>query len=234
MKHRICLPPLRSPGRCSRRRRWRRPMPPAMISVTGEATISVPPIWRRSTPASLGSQDRARGLRGQQRGDGQGAAGAQGRRHRGEGHPDLAAVAAAANTSPTAPGRPPSSAIAPATGSPIRLRDVTKVASVIDMLVGAGANDIGGINFIGVASVETARRRPRTGRRRCPPQGRNLRQGRRRHAGRAAQHLRGRRARPDAFSQVARRMAASPTPMAQGEETLQVTVSVSWAIKPAP
>ena len=29
----------------------------------------------------------------------------------------------------------------------IRLRDVTKVASVIDMLVGAGANDIGGINF---------------------------------------------------------------------------------------
>src|SRR5436190_22327526 len=29
----------------------------------------------------------------------------------------------------------------------IRLRDVTKVASVIDTLVGAGANDIGGINF---------------------------------------------------------------------------------------
>ena len=29
----------------------------------------------------------------------------------------------------------------------IRLRDVTKVASVIDVLVGAGANEIGGINF---------------------------------------------------------------------------------------
>ena len=29
----------------------------------------------------------------------------------------------------------------------IRLRDVSKVASVIDTLVGAGANDIGGINF---------------------------------------------------------------------------------------
>ena len=29
----------------------------------------------------------------------------------------------------------------------IRLRDVTKVANVIDVLVGAGANDIGGINF---------------------------------------------------------------------------------------
>src|ERR1700732_2913897 len=30
----------------------------------------------------------------------------------------------------------------------IRLHDVTKVASVIDTLVGAGANDIGGINFM--------------------------------------------------------------------------------------
>src|SRR6202011_3637491 len=30
----------------------------------------------------------------------------------------------------------------------IRLRDVTKVANVIDTLVGAGANDIGGINFM--------------------------------------------------------------------------------------
>ena len=29
----------------------------------------------------------------------------------------------------------------------VRLRDVSKVASVIDTLVGAGANDIGGINF---------------------------------------------------------------------------------------
>jgi len=28
-------------------------------------------------------------------------------------------------------------------------------------------------------------------------------------------------------------MAASATPVAQGEETLQVTVSVSWAIKQA-
>src|SRR3954469_4076061 len=30
----------------------------------------------------------------------------------------------------------------------IRIRDVTKVAGMIDVLVGAGANDIGGINFI--------------------------------------------------------------------------------------
>ena len=30
----------------------------------------------------------------------------------------------------------------------IRVRDVTKVANVIDVLVGAGANEIGGINFM--------------------------------------------------------------------------------------
>src|SRR5207244_4586342 len=30
----------------------------------------------------------------------------------------------------------------------IKVRDVTKVANVIDTLVGAGANEIGGINFI--------------------------------------------------------------------------------------
>ena len=30
----------------------------------------------------------------------------------------------------------------------IKVRDVTKVASVIDTLVGAGANEVGGINFI--------------------------------------------------------------------------------------
>src|SRR6202790_130449 len=30
----------------------------------------------------------------------------------------------------------------------VRLRDVTKVAGIIDVLVGAGANDIGGINFM--------------------------------------------------------------------------------------
>ena len=48
------------------------------------------------------------------------------------------------------------------------------------------------------------------------------------------EHLRGRRARPDAFAPRWRRgMAASPTPVAQGEETLSITVSVSWAIKPA-
>jgi hypothetical protein len=35
------------------------------------------------------------------------------------------------------------------------------------------------------------------------------------------------------FRKMAVGMAAAPTPIAQGEETLQVNVSVSWAIKQA-
>ena len=37
---------------------------------------------------------------------------------------------------------------------------------------------------------------------------------------------------PMPFRKMAVGMAVSPTPVAQGEETLQVSVSVSWAIKP--
>ena len=101
--------------------------------------------WRRH----LGGQDRARGVGRQQCGDGQGAAGAEGRGHRREGLPDLAAVAAAAICAP--PNRAGPNAITGYRASnrvTIKLRDVTKVASVIDTLVGAGANEIGGINFV--------------------------------------------------------------------------------------
>ena len=63
-------------------------------------------------------------------------------------YPDLAAVAAAANTRRTAAARPPIVGYRASNRVTVRLRDVTKVASVIDTLVGAGANDIGGINFM--------------------------------------------------------------------------------------
>jgi uncharacterized protein len=41
----------------------------------------------------------------------------------------------------------------------VRLRDITKVGGVIDTLVGAGANDIGGINFMvsGASKLLTSR-----------------------------------------------------------------------------
>ncbi len=44
----------------------------------------------------------------------------------------------------------------------VRARDVTKVANVIDVLVGAGANDIGGINFIGNARPQNIWTKPAT------------------------------------------------------------------------
>jgi uncharacterized protein YggE len=86
----------------------------------------------------------------------------------------------------------------------IRLRDVSKVAGIIDTLVGAGANEIGGINFtVSEASklLDDARTEAM-----APSQGRDLCQGRRRHAGRADQYFRGRRRSiPDAIPQDVRR-----------------------------
>jgi hypothetical protein len=114
----------------------------------------------------------------------------------------------------------------------VRLRDVTKAASTIDLLVGAGANDIGGINFmVSQASklLDDAREQAVADARRkaeiyakaagvtlgAPL---SIAEG-----GGSAPVFRG-------------KMAMAPmavTPVAQGEETLSVTVSVSWAIKQA-
>ncbi len=115
----------------------------------------------------------------------------------------------------TAPNRTGPSAITGYRASnrvTIRVRDVSKVANVIDTLVGAGANEIGGITvMVSQASKLLKRRGPRQGRRRRPPQGRDLCQGRRRHPRRAAQHFgRGQRA-ADALPQdVGRHGGISP------------------------
>jgi uncharacterized protein len=72
----------------------------------------------------------------------------------------------------------------------IKVRDVTKVAGVIDTLVGAGANEVGGINFVvtqASKALDEARAKAVADARR---KAENLRQGRRRNAGRAAQHFR--------------------------------------------
>jgi uncharacterized protein YggE len=115
----------------------------------------------------------------------------------------------------------------------VRLRDVTKVASVIDLLVGAGANEIGGINFVvsqpskildeaREKAIADARRKAEiyakaAGVTLGEPLGISEEGG----------------AGPPVFrSKMAAPMAAS-APVAQGEETLSVSVTVSWAIKPA-
>jgi uncharacterized protein YggE len=116
----------------------------------------------------------------------------------------------------------------------VKLHDVGKVASVIDALVGAGANDIGNVSFtVSKASelLDQARDKALADARRKaeiyakaagvtlgPPlsiaeEGAPMPVFRTKMA-----------AAPMA-------MAAPPPPIAQGEETLSVTVAVSWGIK---
>ncbi len=113
----------------------------------------------------------------------------------------------------------------------IRLCDVTRAASIIDVLVGAGANDIGGINFM----VSQASKLLDDAREKAVADARRQAEIYARAAGVTLgaplsiteEGNQG----PMPFRKMAVGMAASPTPIAQGEETLQVTVNVSWAIK---
>jgi hypothetical protein len=113
----------------------------------------------------------------------------------------------------------------------VRLHDVAKVAGTIDMLVGAGANDIDGINFtVSQASklLDDARTQAVADARRkaeiyAKAAGVTL--------GAPLSISEGGAPVPMFRAKVASAMA--PTPVAQGEETLSVTVNVTWAIKPA-
>ncbi len=114
----------------------------------------------------------------------------------------------------------------------VRLRDVSKVAGVIDALVAAGANDIGGIHFaVSNASKLLDEARPQA-----------IADARRKaeiYAKAAGVAL----GDPLSISEsgvvapmpMVRKasMDFAATPVAPGEETLHVSVSVSWAIKPA-
>jgi len=113
----------------------------------------------------------------------------------------------------------------------IKLRDVTKVAATIDLLVAAGANELGGINFM----VSSASKLLDDAREQAIADARRKAEIYARAAGVtlgspvsiSEEGAPG----PAPFRRMAAGMAAS-APVAQGEETLQVTVSVSWAIKP--
>jgi uncharacterized protein len=112
----------------------------------------------------------------------------------------------------------------------IRLRDVTKIANVIDTLVGAGANDIGGTNFMvsqaskllddaRTQAVADARRKAEI----------YVKAGGVTLGAPLSISEEGAAPRPVFRAKMAAEMVA---PVAQGEETLSVTVNVSWAIKP--
>ena len=113
----------------------------------------------------------------------------------------------------------------------VKIRDVTKVANVVDVLVGAGANDVGGIHF----TVTQASKHLDEAREKAIADARRKAEIYAKAAGVTLGE-------PISISEegapvplyrgkMAAPMAAG-APVAQGEETLSVTVNVSWAIKP--
>jgi len=119
----------------------------------------------------------------------------------------------------------------------IKLRDITKVASVIDTLVAAGANDVGNINF----TVTQASKLLDDAREKAVADARRKAEIYAKAAGvtlgaplsiaeEGAATVPMFRSKAMAVAP----MAAGAPPVAQGEETLSISVSISWAIKPAP
>jgi len=134
---------------------------------------------------------------------------------------------------PNRPGPSPVTGYRAANRVTVRLHDIPKVASTIDMLVGAGATDIGGIGF----SVSNASKLLDDARGQAVADARRKAEIYAKAAGVTLGAPLGISEEgapgPMPFRKMAVGMAVSPTPVAQGEETLQITVRVSWAIKPA-
>jgi uncharacterized protein len=113
----------------------------------------------------------------------------------------------------------------------IRLHDVGKLANVIDTLVSAGANDIGGINFM----VSQASKLLDEAREQAIADARRKAEIYARAAGvtlgAPLSITEGGIPAPIVFRKMAG-TAPESAPIAPGEETLQLSVNVSWAIKP--
>lgn len=210
-------------------------VPPAMISVTGEATVSVAPDQAHIEGGVTSEAKTAR-----EASDANNSA---------MGKVLLALKGAGIDEKDYQTSRlslQPQSAPNRAGGAPaivsyrasnrvtVRLRDVTKVAGVIDVLVGAGANEIGGINFVVTqasklldeareqAISDALRKAEIYARAAGVTLGAPLSISEDGSSG----------PRPLPRGGVMYDMAKSSAPVAQGEETLSVTANVSWAIKP--
>jgi uncharacterized protein len=206
--------------------------PPAMISVIGEATVSVPPDLAEIEGGFTSEAKTARE--------------ASDANNTAMGKVLLALKAATIDQKDIQTSRlslQPQTQSAPNRSGPpsivgyrasnhvtVRLHDVTKVASVIDMLVGAGANEIGGINFMVSAAsklLDDAREQALADARRKAEI----------YAKAAGVTLGAPLSISEGSASVPMfrtRMALAPmaaAPVTPGEETLSVTVSISWAIK---
>ena len=207
-------------------------IPPAAISVTGEATVLVPPDLAEIDGGVTSEAKTAR-----EASEANNAAmGKVLQALKGAGIEAKDIQTSRLSLQPqSAPNRTGPSAIAGYRAGnrvTIRVRDVTKVANVIDTLVGAGANEIGGINFV----VSQASKLLDEARERAVADARRKAEIYAKAAGVTlgaplSISEEGSPA-PMPYRKMAVGMAAS-APVAQGEETLQVTVSVTWAIKQA-
>jgi uncharacterized protein len=208
------------------------PAPPAVISVTGEATVSVAPDQAQIDGGVTSEAKTAR-----EASDANNAAmGKVLLALKSAGIEEKDFQTSRLSLQPqSAPNRTGPSAIVGYRASnrvTIRLRDVSKVASAIDTLVGAGANEIGGINFtVSQASklLDEAREQAVADARRkaeiyAKAAGVTL--------GAPLSISEEGNVAPMPYRRMAVGMDASAA-VAQGEETLRVTVSVSWAIKQA-
>ena len=205
-------------------------VPPPAISVTGEATVSVPPDQAQIDGGVTSDAKSAR-----EASDANNAAmGKVLMALKGAGIEEkdfqTSRLSLQPQYAPNRAGPSPITGYRASNRVTIRLRDVTKVANVIDVLVGAGANDIGGINF----TVSQASKHLDEAREKAIADARRKAEIYAKAAGvtlgdplsiseegAPVPLYRGKMAAP---------MAAG-APVAQGEETLSVTVGVSWAIK---
>jgi uncharacterized protein YggE len=209
--------------------------PPAMISVTGEAQVSVPPDLAQIDGGVTSEAKTAR-----EASDANNAAmGKVLLALKGAGIEEkdyqTSRLSLQPQSSSSKPGGPSTIVGYRASNRvTIRLRDIAKVANVIDTLVGAGANDIGGINF----TVSQASKLLDEARERAIADARRKAEIYARAAGvtlgAPLSITEGGAPGPILYRRLAAPMVASGAAVAQGEETLQVTVSVSWAIRPAP
>ncbi len=225
MKHRaVVRRRARRGARCSPRRRWRRPIFRPAISVTGEATVSVPPDLAQIDAGVTSDAKTAR-----EASDANNAAmgkvllALKGAGIEREGLSRPRGCRCSRNMRRTAPGPSPIVGYRASNRVTIRLHDVTKVASVIDTLVGAGANDIGGINF----TVSQASKLLDDAREQAIADARRKAEIYAKAAGvtlGAPLSISEEGARRRRYSAPRWRRRWPPTPVAQGEETLSVTV----------
>jgi uncharacterized protein YggE len=113
----------------------------------------------------------------------------------------------------------------------VKIRDVSKVGTVIDVLVGAGANDVGNIAF----SVSQASKLLDDARSQAIADARRKAEIYAKAAGvtlgSPMSISEAGVPQPMFRAKMVAGMAAAPTPIAQGEETLSISVAVTWAIK---